>query len=254
MRKVSLGPLLHQLVPLGDCQLCARSLAVTEYGLCAACQSALPRPQTACKVCLIPLHANEEHKLAAITSLICGQCQRHPPAFDCCRIATLYRPPVSSLVSRYKYSASFHSGRLLAKLIADELITRPPDFLPECIIPVPLHWTRVVSRGFNQSTLLAIQVRDHLVRHFALSRGAMPVVTRLVYRRKRAHSQVTHSAQERAVNVRGAFALSPKPEIPDSAALIDDVLTTGATANEIATLLKRAGVARVEVWAAARTP
>lgn len=235
-----------------DCLFCMRSLSISEWGLCDYCKNDLRTPEIACSVCLIPLDCHGVE--AATTPLICGQCLLHPPAYDQCRISALYQPPISHLIARYKYSASFHCGRLLARLMADEIIANRSTQLPSCIVPVPLHWSRQLSRGFNQSTLLANQVRARLQQHYHLGRRAMPVAKHFLKRRAQTQSQVTQGAHGRLSNVRGAFELRTETALPASVAIVDDVVTTGATVNEIARLLKRAGVLRVEVWAAARTP
>ncbi|MFK7731401.1 MAG: ComF family protein [Pseudomonadales bacterium] len=138
--------------------------------------------------------------------------------------------------------------------MADKIIAGKPTQLPACIVPVPLHWSRQLSRGFNQSTLLAAQVRARLLRHYKLGRRELPIADRLLRRRLRTLSQVTQDIDGRQGNVRDAFELRSSVQVPSSVAIVDDVVTTGATVNEIAHLLKRAGVGRVEVWAAARTP
>ncbi len=235
-----------------DCLFCAQPLSNGEWGLCSSCKNDLRRPKMACSLCLIPLDCHRQE--AATTPLICGQCLLHPPAYDRCCISALYQPPISHLIARYKYSASFHCGRLLARLMADAIIEKSPAPLPTCIVPVPLHWSRQLSRGFNQSTLLAHQVRASLRQHYYLERSAMPVASHFLKRRAQTQSQVTQGAQGRLSNVRGAFELCSGVALPESLAIVDDVVTTGATVNEIASILKRAGVQRVEVWAAARTP
>lgn len=235
-----------------DCVLCARPLSSNDWGLCGACQQDSRSPEVACSRCLIPL--NIKPGMAAPSSLICGQCLKQPPTFDHCTISALYQPPISHLIARYKYSAAFHCGRLLAKLMADEIISSRPTQLPGSIVPVPLHWSRQLSRGFNQSTLLATQVRARLRQHYGLDRSAIPVASHYLRRRQQTPSQVTQNVHGRLANVRGAFELRRGARLPRSVAVIDDVVTTGATVNEIAQLLKCAGVERVEVWAVARTP
>ncbi|MEM8498186.1 MAG: hypothetical protein AAF542_09195 [Pseudomonadota bacterium] len=138
--------------------------------------------------------------------------------------------------------------------MADEIISHGQSQLPTCIVPVPLHWSRHLNRGFNQSTLLANQIRTRLQLHFHLDRRAMPVASHFLKRRSQTQSQITQGAHGRLSNVRGAFQLRSEVVLPVSVAIVDDVVTTGATVNEIAGLFKRAGVQRVEVWAAARTP
>lgn len=235
-----------------DCLFCARMLSDSEWGLCDLCHHDLRLPEIACALCLLPLDNRPAD--ATFAPLICGQCIKQPPAFDRCSISTLYQPPISHIIARYKYSASFHCGRLLAKLMADEIIANPAAQLPSAIVPVPLHWSRQLSRGFNQTTLLATQVRSRLRRHYRLHRKAIPVASHLLKRHAQAQSQVTQGVRGRKTNVQDAFELRSGVTLPGSVAIVDDVVTTGATVNEIARLLKRAGVQRVEVWAAARTP
>ncbi len=235
-----------------DCVFCAQALSSREWGLCQPCQEDLRATEPACRLCLIPLPIEQSEN--APNTTICGQCLRRPPVFDRCTISALYQPPISHLIARYKYSASFHSGRILAKLMADEIIASSPTHLPACIVPVPLHWSRQLSRGFNQSTLLAFQVRASLGQHYHLDQKTMPVANHILSRRSHTLSQVTQGLHGRRVNVRGAFELRSRQLLPRSVAIVDDVVTTGATVNEIAHLLKQAGVENVEVWAAARTP
>jgi len=172
----------------------------------------------------------------------CGECIAHPPPFDATRSGFAYRAPVASLVQRFKFEGNLAAGRVLARALAERL-AESKAARPDAMIPVPLNWRRHWRRGFNQSELLC---RD-LSRHF----GGLPWVDAL----QRARPTVTQSelpAERRAGNVRGAFAVGRLPPGLAYAVLVDDVMTTGSTLRECARVLKRAGVARVDVWVVAR--
>lgn len=172
----------------------------------------------------------------------CGECLARTPAFDSTRAGFGYRAPIASLVQRFKFDRDLAAGRVLARLLAERLAaSRAPR--PDLMIPVPLNWRRLWRRGFNQSELLC---RD-LSRHF----GGLPWADAL----QRSRPTVTQSelpADRRAGNVRGAFAVGHLPPGVRHAVLVDDVMTTGSTLRECARVLKRAGLARVDVWVVAR--
>jgi len=172
----------------------------------------------------------------------CGECLRRPPPFDRSLAGFAYRAPVASLVQRFKFDGDLAAGRMLARLLADRLAGAGAA-RPDLMVPVPLNWRRHWRRGFNQAELLC---RD-LSRHF----GGLPWADAL----QRSRPTVTQSelpAERRAGNVSGAFKLARLPRGVRHAVLVDDVMTTGSTLRECARVLKRAGVARVDVWVVAR--
>lgn len=207
--------------------------------LCAACRADLPRPGHVCTTCALPVGSG--------TDDLCGQCLRKPPPWDRVEAALAYRFPVDRLVCRFKFSRDFACGHmlgseLLAAIVAAEL--RPPDLL----VPVPLHRLRHLSRTFNQADLLARQVGQAL---------ALPVDSGLLLRTRRTRAQSGLDAAGRKRNTRGAFRCAQQAAgalAGRHVALVDDVMTTGATLLECTRTLRRAGVARVSVWVAARAP
>ncbi len=201
--------------------------------ICPACRAQLPPADPACRRCALLLPREVER---------CGHCIAAAPAFDAAIAAFAYGPPIASLVQRFKFNRDLAAGRLLARLLAEQLVQRGAA-RPELLIPVPLNWRRRWQRGFNQSELLC---RD-LSRHF----GGLPWSDALV-RRRATPAQSALPAGKRRGNVRGAFSVRHLPPGVRSVVLVDDVMTTGATLAECARVLKRAGVARVEVWVVAR--
>jgi ComF family protein len=154
-------------------------------------------------------------------------------AFDYARVA----PLITAL--------KLHDQLILAEPLARAWLQTwqtVPFEPPEALIPMPLHWTRLLWRGFNQSALVA----RHLARALDL-----PFLPHLLTRSLRTRSQRTLSRQERRRNVRHAFTVRGQP--PRSVALVDDVITTGATADAAARALKRAGCRHVEIWCIAKT-
>ena len=129
--------------------------------------------------------------------------------------------------------------------MGEDLVTKvrqKQTALPDCLIPVPLHSFRLVNRGFNQ----ALELARFLSRKFSI-----PIDSRLIKRTRHTDPQFDLPHKARQANVRKAFQLKGIP-IYKSVAIVDDIVTSGATANELAGLLKQAGINDVSVWALAR--
>jgi ComF family protein len=208
------------------CQLCDAPGAPD--ALCAGCLADLPWIRSACRRCARPLSEPGE----------CGRCLRRPPPWSAAVVPLAWTFPVDALVSRFKYAGGLQHGWLLGRLLAIACAGRRPDAL----LPVPLHSARLAERGFNQSAELARPVSRQLgvrVLHYACRRvRATP-------------AQAGLPAAQRRRNLAGAFVASP--EVSGLAiAIVDDVLTTGATATALAAALLAAGARDVELWAVAR--
>ncbi|MET1077129.1 MAG: ComF family protein [Pseudomonas sp.] len=220
------------------CLLCDERCAAA-YPLCAACRADLPWLGSHCDVCALPL---------VTSGLTCGQCLRHPPAFTQVQAAWRYAFPLDSLISRFKHQARWPYGRLLAQLLAEQLLLAFAAGLasPDALLPVPLARQRLRQRGFNQAGLLARWLGQAL---------RLPVEDDWLRRTRDTPAQQSLDAASRQRNLRNAFALSPQARVAGRhLALVDDVLTTGTTAHTLARLMLRAGATRVDVYCLARTP
>lgn len=207
--------------------------------LCSACEADLPWLDGRCLVCAVPLPAR---------GLVCGECLKRPPAFDHVEVPWRFAFPVDALISRFKHQAHWPYGRLLGERLAHHLQHAYADGLPrpDALLPVPLARRRLRQRGFNQAQMLA----QWLSRALAITLEA-----RTLERLIDTPPQQQLDAATRRRNLRQAFALSGEAAVSGRhLALVDDVLTTGATAEALASLLKRAGAARVDVYCLARTP
>jgi ComF family protein len=184
--------------------------------------------------------------LTSVHDWVCGVCLHKPPAWDRSVAALAYRFPVDQLVLRFKFSRSLACGEVLGReLLAAVLSSDAP--LPECIIPVPLHKTRLFLRSYNQADLLAGMVGKPL---------GIPVVRGVLRRTRRTQAQSDLDAASRKKNIRGAFSCRPLADLAQAAhiGLVDDVCTTGETLAACTRTLKAAGAERVSVWVAARAP
>lgn len=199
--------------------------------LCTACRAELPWNRAACARCGLPLPRPAPR---------CGRCVGLALPFATTRAVFLYQPPVNGLLRRLKFHADLAAGRLLAALAAPTLAAAPR---PDALLPLPLHRRRLRQRGYDQALELARPLGRAL---------ALPVLDTRLQRRRHTAPQSELGAKARQANLRGAFALAPGPPLPAHVALLDDVMTTGATLAEAARLLRRAGVARVDVWVLAR--
>lgn len=223
---------LHRFVLPLRCLLCGGAGA-NGIDLCADCAAELPRNRNCCGRCALPL---------ATSASLCGQCQRRPPPWDGAWAPFRYGWPLDRLESRYKFANDLAAGRVLSTLWQREPC---PVALPQVLLSVPLHRSRLRQRGYNQALELARPLARAL---------AMPLRHDVMQRLRRTEAQTELDAVGRRRNVRGAFALREGVALPGHVALLDDVMTTGATLAECTGVLKRAGVSRVDVWALARAP
>lgn len=212
------------------CLLCGAAGA-DGIDLCASCAAELPRNRSCCARCALPL---------AAPAALCGECQRHPPPWDAAWAPFRYGWPLDRLESRYKFSADLAAGRVLSQLWQREPC---PIRLPQLLLAVPLHRSRLRRRGYNQ----ALELAKPLARALGL-----PLYAQALRRVRATEAQSELDAPGRRRNVRHAFAVAPGIRLPGHVAVIDDVMTTGATLAECVRVLKRSGVRRVDVWALAR--
>lgn len=178
---------------------------------------------------------------------LCGACIKNPPPFDAASTGLDYAHPWSTLIARFKFHEALDLTESLVAPLRTALQHREAP-LPDLLLPTPLSRERLHQRGYNQAWE-ATRV---------LARGlGLPCDARLLLRVKDSPHQLDLPPDERAANVSGVFAVEPlrRAELQGRhVAIIDDVLTTGATCAELARVLKQAGARRVEAWALARTP
>jgi len=196
--------------------------------VCHACSREFPRlVQPLCDQCATPLpHARQ-----------CGACLAKPPRFDRLIAPFVYAFPIDALIHALKYGRRLVATRPLAEALAAVV-----DERADLIVPMPLSATRLRERGFNQAQEIARVV------------GRMSdteVATDLCRRVMETPPQAALPWKARAANVRGAFVCD-RDLSGARVAVVDDVVTTGATLNELARVLKRAGAAHVSGWSVAR--
>lgn len=200
-------------------------------GLCAGCRADLPWHRAPrCPQCALPTPDGQR----------CGACLRQPPAFDRTHAALVYAFPADRMIPRLKYQGRLALAPALGTCLADALADVPR---PDRLVPMPLHPARLRERGFNHARELARPVARTL---------GIPLDATLCTRVRDTPPQqgLAHAARRR--NVRGAFACSADLS-GLRIAVVDDVMTTGTSLDELASALKRAGAAEVQCWVVART-
>lgn len=199
--------------------------------MCAGCDADLSSYRLpACPTCALPTPDGQ----------VCGACLKRPPAFDHTLAAFSYRFPLDRLLHAFKYSGNLALVELLAKPLAQSAAGHPK---PDLLLPMPLHPGRLKERGFNQSLEIAKPISRWL---------DIPLAADACRRTRDTPPQAGLKLRERRRNIRGAFDcdldLSGK-----SVAVLDDVMTTGATLEEISRVLRRRGAATISAWVVART-
>jgi ComF family protein len=227
------GRLLRIVLP-PRCLLCG-ALGAAGRDLCPGCTGDLAINMPCCPRCALPLQA---------PAPLCGECLQREPPFATAWAPFRYGHPLDLLETRFKFGHDLAAGRVLAELMTERARTDAPAH-PALLIPVPLHRDRLRERGYNQALELARPLARAL--GIALARDVLA-------RSNATPPQTGLDAHARRRNLRGAFAIAPDAQLPAHVALVDDVMTTGATLGEAARVLVRAGVARVDVWALARAP
>jgi ComF family protein len=218
----------HFMLPQ-QCLLCA-ALAGND-GIFHDCNADLPwQHDPCCPVCALPSGTGE----------VCGACLQHPPVFNAKLAALKYQFPINLVLQRYKYAGLLAVSEVTGELLAGSLRGESKQDL---IIPMPLHFSRLLERGFNQAAEIARVVAREL---------GIPLDLHACSQARPTKSQVGLSLQESKKSLRGVFAcrqtLGGK-----RVALLDDIMTTGASLNELAKTVKDAGAAKMECWVVART-
>ncbi|NQD93053.1 ComF family protein, partial [Pseudomonas sp. CrR25] len=218
-------PVYNWLKSAQFCLLCDETTD-TPYSLCSSCETELPWLGEHCRVCALPLPG---------AGLVCGGCLKRPPSFDRVEAPWRYAFPVDSLINRFKHQAKWPLGRLLGALLSHHLQHAFDEGLarPALLLPVPLALSRQRQRGFNQAVLLAQWLGQNL---------RLPLQAHWLQRTGDTQAQQQLDAAARQRNLRRAFTLTPQQRVAGlHLALVDDVLTTGATVESLARVLKQAG-------------
>ena len=171
---------------------------------------------------------------------LCLQCAQKPPPFQRAIVPLLFENAVPKLIHAIKFGKGYSQAKLLSRLLGDA-VAAANDPLPNLLVPVPLTIGRISRRGHNQAILLAAP----LARRFGI-----PLKRKAVRRVGRTAPQRGQSRAARARSVHGAF--KARLTLEGTVAIVDDVMTTGATTAELARVLLEAGADEVVVWAAAR--
>lgn len=215
------------------CILCGNAGA-NGLDLCLGCHQRLTRNRSCCPRC------GEIFPAIQIQVGLCGGCLQLAPSFDSTCAPFFYQEEIRHLITGLKFGKQFKNARLLGLLLAEAI---PQSTLkPDCLIPVPLHASRYRERSFNQSIEIARTAGSAL---------GIPVNARSCVRLKDTPHQTGLSAKQRRKNLSGAFGVIA-PLAARHVAIIDDVMTTGSTAEVLAKALKKSGVDRVDVWVCAR--
>ena len=207
--------------------------------LCEYCYQSLPYNHSACVVCALPLPADSSE------GAVCGRCQKKPPYYDQALSVFSYQQPIIWLIQQLKFNERLTHAQLLGQLLADSsCIKRIAIDEGICLLPVPLYKKRLRQRGFNQS----IEAARTLAKNTGWS-----MALHSVQRVCETAAQTGLDAKERRKNIRGAFeVIGPLPQ--KHVLIVDDVITTGSTVNELSRVLKKSGVERITVLSLARAP
>ncbi len=228
-----LSDLFHRIAQPHLCPACIRSFEPMASPLCTGCGV------------MFPSHVGEDH--------LCGACIRHPAAYRRARSAGVYTGGLMALIHHLKYRACLTLRHPLAALLQAVFAQHWPAGEIDMVLPIPLHPRRWRERGFNQAQMLVeawAQSGDEVQNR----RRQFPRARRILVRSKPTPPQTGLGRQARRQNIRGAFSVIDRRAVKGShILLVDDVYTTGATAEEAARVLKRSGAACVDVLTVART-
>jgi ComF family protein len=213
------------------------ALRANIHAACRACLESLPfHPASSCPQCGLISDGN-----------VCGSCLNSPPDFDVTKSVFLYAFPIDAMMLRYKYGNSLNLGNTFGEFLAEKINVEDCIKNIDLIIPMPMHPQRLKERGFNQALEIAKVLNKLLTKN---SRGKLDYKS--VERQTLTPPQASLPLKERVKNIKGAFKVNTDLA-GKRIAIVDDVMTTGASLNELAKTLKKAGASHVECWVIART-
>jgi ComF family protein len=228
-----------------NCILCDANIAAPEtsntqtnhHAVCRPCLNDLPwHPKTSCPQCGL-----------ASGGQLCGSCISSPPDFDTTRAVFLYQFPIDAMMQRYKYGKSLNLGNAFGQFLGSKMLPEAYAKNIDLVIPMPMHPQRLKERGFNQ----ALEIAKVLVKN-----QKVKLDYKAVTREKLTPPQASLPLKDRVKNIKGAFKIkgdSLNQFHGKRIAIVDDVMTSGASLNELAKTIKQAGAAHVECWVIART-
>ncbi len=223
---------LKTLIFKQNCLLCASPQA-SNHVVCKACLNELPwHPNTSCPQCGL-----------ASSGTVCGSCLNSPPDFDATISVFLYAYPIDAMMLRYKYGNMLNLGDTFGEFLTEKVALENIDI----IIPMPMHPQRLKERGFNQ----ALEIAKVLTKN-----AREKLDYKSVERQTLTPPQASLPLKARVKNIKGAFKVNTDKLDKlqgKRIAVVDDVMTTGASLNELAKTLKKAGASHVECWVIART-
>ncbi len=215
--------------------------------LCHGCESDLIKNSCSCIQCGVPLDPlYGENKV-----IRCGNCLARPPSFQRCIAPFIYDFPVNDLILQYKNTGQRAVGKMLATLLAQHIknatVTEslPVEFIkPDYLLPVPMQKSKLRKRGFDQAHEISLVLSKYL---------NIPIMANNAFCQTTTKDQKGLSAIQRKQNLQDRFAFR-YPVQAKSVAIVDDVVTTGATAEALSKQLNKQGVSHISVWCLARTP
>ncbi len=217
---------------------CAICKAWPSQAICETCVAAFARPVSRCPLCATQLST-------APSTPLCSACVQQRPDIDACCAALSYTWPWSLLIAQFKFDRDAAWARHFALLMVSAPLAEDALLQADVLIPIPLSQQRLSQRGFNQSLILA----HHLSRAKTQSQTLLRMID--------TPAQSSLKRSQRLTNLAGAFAVAPLMALQvrgKNILLIDDVLTSGATLNFAARVLKQAGAAHVGALVLAKTP
>ncbi len=218
------------------CHNCNTPTLTDERGLCTECRHGLKLILNPCSIC------GEELTEIISTASICGRCQKEKRHYNKVIAPFYFSPPLDGVIHKMKISRKISNCTLIADLIYEQIVLRQIE-MPDCLIPAPTNPAKLRQRGFNQATEIAKQLGKRL---------GITVRNDLIIKKSNTKRQSQLQYNQRQSNLKNAFILS-RPIRYEHIAIIDDVVTTTATANELAKIAKQNGVKKVQVWACARS-
>ena len=221
---------LYSVFAPGLCLACGCELT-NARALCSSCINQLRRVPNPCQYCGQP---------NPLQGLVCPACLLHPPRWQKLFAPLQYRGLVRDYLIQLKFSEALHLAKSLGDVCSDGLRESLPE--PEILLPVPLHRSRLLERGYNQAYEIATVWSTSL---------GIPIDRHALSRTRATRSQSGLNARQREGNIHRAFDYSPRRAYRH-VAVIDDIVTTGSTVTEITRELHRGGVEYVEIWALAR--